>query len=170
MHVRRSIAEEASVSAHISGFGATKPQVSQLRTLKISDLEPSQVFRRSRAIAKRGIDAADLRTRLAKVERSLELAYLDRRQADVDAIESEAVRRLVDSLKDVPHACVRIGSIFLIKYEEVRGPYWSFVLYPRLRYMRWSGFPRSRETLGRRWRHSPRLSFLFSRSAPRRSR
>jgi hypothetical protein len=86
------------------------------------DVRRGSVFRRSRAIAKRGIDAADLRTRLAKVERSLELAYLDRRQADVDAIESEAVRRLVDSLKDVPQACLRIGSIFLIKYEDVRGP------------------------------------------------
>jgi hypothetical protein len=53
---------------------------------------------------------------------TIALAYLDRRQAEVDAIESEAVGQLVDRLKDVPQACMRIRSIFLIKYEDVRGP------------------------------------------------
>jgi hypothetical protein len=85
-------------------------------------ISSGSIFRRSRAILRRGVDTADLRVRLAKVERALELSYLDRRQADVDAVESEAVRRLVDSLKDVPQACLRIGSIFLIKFQDSHGP------------------------------------------------
>lgn len=51
-----------------------------------------------------------------KVERGFELAQLDLRQAEVNAKEAEAVNSLLAGLEDVPRACIRIGSVLLVKY------------------------------------------------------
>lgn len=86
------------------------------------EVRRGSIFRRSRAALRRGIDSAEVPQRLAKVERALELNYLDRHQAEVDATKAGAVQQLLDSLANVPQACIRVGSIFLLKYENTRGP------------------------------------------------
>jgi tetratricopeptide (TPR) repeat protein len=80
------------------------------------------IWRRARAIRKNGLTGDEVRSRLVKIERALELAYLDARQADVDARTAEAVTRLIVSLGDVPNACLRVGSILIVKYSEDGAP------------------------------------------------
>lgn len=86
------------------------------------EVQAGSIFRRPRAALKKGIESAELPQRLAKVERALELAYLDRHQAEVDATKAAAVQQLLESLENVPQACIRIGSILLLKFEDSRGP------------------------------------------------
>ena len=53
-----------------------------------------------------------------KVERAFELAQLELRQADVDIREADAVNKLLASLENVPRACLRVGSVLVIKYPH----------------------------------------------------
>ena len=55
---------------------------------------------------------------IIKVERAFELAQLDLRQADVDVRQADAVNKLLRSLESVPRACVRAGSVLVIKYPD----------------------------------------------------
>ncbi|MEV5537100.1 anti-sigma factor antagonist [Saccharopolyspora shandongensis] len=54
-----------------------------------------------------------------KLSRALELRVLDRQQAEVDAAQGAAVAGLIQSLKDTPRAVVQIGSVLLVKVDEV---------------------------------------------------
>jgi hypothetical protein len=80
------------------------------------EIQRGSVFRRSRASADQVAD--ELKSRLMKVERAFELAQLELRQADVDNKEAEAVNKLRASLENVPRACLRVGSILVIKYPH----------------------------------------------------
>ncbi|WP_250035213.1 hypothetical protein [Paractinoplanes maris] len=104
----------AAVDAFVDAAGFDGPFDVEVRR--------GSIFRRSRAFLRKGADAAELPQRLAKVERALELKYLEKDQAEVDAAQSGAVQQLLDSLSGVPQACLRVGSIFLVKFEDARGP------------------------------------------------
>lgn len=78
------------------------------------EIERGSIFRRSRAANDQVVD--ELKTRLIKVERAFELAQLDLRQADVDTREADAVNKLLNSLDRVSRACIRVGSVLVIKY------------------------------------------------------
>jgi hypothetical protein len=80
------------------------------------EVERGSIFRRSRAAADQVAD--ELKSRLMKVERAFELAQLDLRQADVDVREADAVNKLLTSLENVPRACLRVGSVLVIKYPH----------------------------------------------------
>jgi hypothetical protein len=125
---------EISVAVYVDG--ATENQTARLLQ-RVDDLvqalgyeEPIDVevtrgslFRRSKAKAQQLLTSEELRTRLIKVERGLELAGLEVRQAQVDQGEAEAVARLLNALRDdAPRACIRVGSILLLKYTASQGP------------------------------------------------
>ncbi|MEU7891232.1 ANTAR domain-containing protein [Nonomuraea sp. NPDC049152] len=95
-------------------LGYDPPQVTQI--------ERGSIWRRAKAALGRGIQNRDVVQRLVKAERALELITLDVRQAEVDGKLAEAVSTLVASLADVPEACLRVGSILLIKHPTVNGP------------------------------------------------
>lgn len=78
-------------------------------------------FRRSRAV-RRLMSSTEFMGRLQKVERAIELAQLDKRQAEVDGVQSEAVARLLEVLQEVASACIRSGSVLIIKYDAGQGP------------------------------------------------
>ena len=80
------------------------------------EVERGSIFRRSRAAADQVTD--ELKSRLMKVERAFELAQLELRQADVDIREADAVNKLLASLENVPRACLRVGSVLVIKYPH----------------------------------------------------
>lgn len=61
------------------------------------------------------------KTRFIKVERALELVGIDDRQADVDLKEAQAVKTVMESLVDVPRACIRIGALLILKYPGADG-------------------------------------------------
>lgn len=79
--------------------------------------EKGSIFRQSKAKAIEALTSQELQDRLIKVERALELEYLDLKQAEVDVREGQAVANLVAALRDIPRACLRVGSILLIKYS-----------------------------------------------------
>ncbi|MGI5378522.1 hypothetical protein ACQEV2_30585 [Streptomyces sp. CA-251387] len=78
------------------------------------EVRRGSIFRRSRAVAQVGID--ELKSRLMKVERGLELAQLDLRQAEVNVKESEAVSNLLTALETTERVCLQVGSVFIVKY------------------------------------------------------
>jgi hypothetical protein len=80
------------------------------------------IFRRAKAVAKSAITSEELTSRLAKIERAVELSNLDVKQAQVDVQEARATAMLIDRLSGVPHACVRVGSLLLVKYQDASGP------------------------------------------------
>jgi hypothetical protein len=84
--------------------------------------EYGSIFRRSWATVRRGLSSREISDQVAKVERALELIALDSRQAEVDRTAADAVSNLVATMAEIPTACVRVGSILLIKYVNSAGP------------------------------------------------
>ncbi|TCC18659.1 hypothetical protein [Kribbella sindirgiensis] len=84
-------------------------------------VERGSIFRRSKAAAQKALRSKDLQDRLIKVERAVELEKIDLKQAEVDIREAEAAGKLMQSLAEIPQACIRIGSMFLIKHDSPGG-------------------------------------------------
>jgi hypothetical protein len=104
----------AALDAVVVAAGFERPSEFEVRR--------GSIFRRAKAVLESGAEAAELGQRMAKIERALELTYLDRTQAEVDAAKAGAVQQLLESLADIPQACIRVGSILLLKFENARGP------------------------------------------------
>lgn len=85
-------------------------------------LQRGSWWRRAKAALGRAVASEELATRLIKVERAIEVATLDRQQAEVDVRSAEAVAQLLAALQDVPQACLRVGSIMIVKYPGDSGP------------------------------------------------
>lgn len=85
------------------------------------EISRGSIWRRAYARIQGGLGSDELHLRLIKIERAIELAQIDGRQADVDAKEASAVSQLLESLSEIPQACVRVGSLLLIKYTESTG-------------------------------------------------
>ena len=85
------------------------------------EIEQGSIFRKYFASIRRGISSSVVQERTIKAERALELLTIDSKQAQVDGQAAAAVQNLVSSLNEVPTACVRVGSILLIKYIGVDG-------------------------------------------------
>jgi hypothetical protein len=86
------------------------------------EVDRGSFIRRSRAFLLRGLSSSEVRERLVKVERALELVGLDVRQAEVDVKTADAVAKLLTALNDIDRAVVRAGSVLLIKYATPQGP------------------------------------------------
>ncbi|MBB5158620.1 STAS domain-containing protein [Saccharopolyspora phatthalungensis] len=54
-----------------------------------------------------------------KLSRALDLRLLDRQQAEVDAAQGAAVAGLIRSLQHTPRAVVQVGSVLLVKVDDV---------------------------------------------------
>ncbi|XVU30737.1 hypothetical protein ACQPZJ_24305 [Actinoplanes sp. CA-054009] len=78
-------------------------------------------WRRARGFASRLRTSEELSSRLIKVERAVELAHLDGRQADINEKEANAVTQLIQSLENVPDACLQVGSLLIIKQTQANG-------------------------------------------------
>jgi hypothetical protein len=68
------------------------------------------------------VTSHEVETRLAKVERAIELATVDRYLAEVDADTAAAVSELLASITDIPEACVNLRSLLIVKYQKPSGP------------------------------------------------
>jgi hypothetical protein len=86
-----------------------------------STIERGSFFRRSWAKLKQISASAETKEVAAKAARAIEIRVLDGEQADVDQKAAGAVSKLIDSLSDVPSACIRVGSILLVKYPGSNG-------------------------------------------------
>lgn len=76
------------------------------------------LWRRAKAVTKNGVGPEELGARIRNVERVLGTGYSGDRQDGMEERASVVVKNLLESLKDVPRVCVRVGSLLLIKYEE----------------------------------------------------
>lgn len=89
------------------------------------EIERGSFFRQSWSKLKRSLTSDDLKEIAAKMERALEARYLDSQQVAIDNTIAGALSKLIISLSEVPSACIRSGSILLIKYP---GPQGSIIL------------------------------------------
>ncbi|WP_143267826.1 hypothetical protein [Amycolatopsis alba] len=88
----------------------------------VSRAYPPQVgsWRRSFVYRLRRVGTSkELRRRLDKVERGIELQLLIKNQAEVDQAQGDAVAKLLASLQNTPTALIQIGSILLVKVDGV---------------------------------------------------
>jgi hypothetical protein len=84
--------------------------------------ESGSFIRHSWARIKRSLTSEEVTERLIKAERAVELRYLDSYQVEVDSKIADTVTKLVQSLEGVPNACIRAGSLLLIKYTRDERP------------------------------------------------
>jgi hypothetical protein len=59
--------------------------------------------------------------RLTKVERAIQTNYLDKPQAEANEHQADAVSSLVNALKEVPDACIQVGSLLMVKTTSADG-------------------------------------------------
>ena len=74
-------------------------------------------FRSFLARTRTSMKSPEVRTRLAKIERAVELQALHKVQAEVDAAQSDAVAKLITALGSTPTAMIQIGSVLLMKID-----------------------------------------------------
>lgn len=85
-------------------------------------IERGSFIRWSRAKFNGTLTSREAKDVFIKVQRALELSYLENQQAEVDSKAAKSVSSLVMSLNDIPNACIRAGSILLVKYSSPQGP------------------------------------------------
>lgn len=56
-----------------------------------------------------------VKDKLDKAEKALELAYLDKPQAEANKVQAEAAACLIANLKDIDVCCAQLGSLLVIK-------------------------------------------------------
>lgn len=74
------------------------------------------LYRTKDAISQKGVQK-----RLTKVERAVQANYLDKPQAEANAHQAGAVSSLVNALKEVPDACIQVGSLLMVKTTGADG-------------------------------------------------
>jgi hypothetical protein len=84
--------------------------------------EYGSIFRQSRAKAKKLLSSAEMQEQLALVEQTLQILIYEKKRAEVDGMLAKAFRDIVDGLADQSEACIRIGSLFIVKYQTRSGP------------------------------------------------
>lgn len=63
----------------------------------------------------------EVRKRLEKAERAVEIATLDKPQADANKAQAEAAACVMDKLHDITAACLQFGSLLIIKTTKASG-------------------------------------------------
>jgi hypothetical protein len=79
------------------------------------------IFRKSFAKIRGAASSKEMRARIDKVERALELQGLVLPQSQADLATAQAVETLIRSLEQITSGCLRVGSIFLVKYQSANG-------------------------------------------------
>jgi hypothetical protein len=79
-------------------------------------------FRRFTAALRSDISITIAVSAQAQAERALELAYIDQHHADVDQATSQALLQVLKSLDNIPIACIRVGSLLIVKSQARNGP------------------------------------------------
>lgn len=94
--------------------------------LEIADEFPEETgswFKRLFTRTKDAVTQPEVTKRLRKAERALELAALQKAQADIDLKQAEAASHLIRSLENTPNGVCHVGSIFVVKVtDETNGP------------------------------------------------
>jgi excisionase family DNA binding protein len=84
-------------------------------------MESGSIFRSAKANLRRGIDSEEALRYRAKLNQAIDLIAIGERQAKVDAAEADAFAKAMAGLGDVTSACVRVGSMLIVKYPDSQG-------------------------------------------------
>ncbi len=84
-------------------------------------VERDSIFKRWWARMKTGLTSPEVQQRLAKVEAYAE-SYLNERVGENNLKEAQALSEVIGALNDIPHACIRVGSLLLVKRTGPDGP------------------------------------------------
>ncbi len=76
-------------------------------------------FSRTKAWFTKAATSREAEDVLEKLRRALELQTLDRPQAEVNSTQATAVAGLVSSLQGTPQALIQIGSLLIVKVNDV---------------------------------------------------
>jgi hypothetical protein len=76
-------------------------------------------FRAITAGTRAKVSGTELRERLQKLERGIELYTLHRAQAEVDEKQGSTVAQLLTALEGTPNALIQIGSLLIVKVDGV---------------------------------------------------
>jgi len=79
-------------------------------------------FKKWFAKSKDVLSQPEVKERLEKIERAVELKGIDRPQAEVDEKQASAIAKLVKALDKVPNAAVQAGSVLVVKLTTPKGP------------------------------------------------
>lgn len=85
------------------------------------DIEIGSFFRRASAKLADGITSEAVQQRLQMVEHAVQLQFMEKRQVEVDQGAAKALKDVIESLKDVPEAFIRIPGMIIIKYLGPQG-------------------------------------------------
>lgn len=80
------------------------------------------IFRWSRSRVQDALGSEGVKSRLIKGERALEIVGLDLPQSQADLQWAQAVNQVIASLANIPQACIRVGSLLIVKFQGVSGP------------------------------------------------
>jgi hypothetical protein len=85
-------------------------------------VEHGSIIRRAKARLSSGISSEEALMFRSKIERAIELIAIGERQAKVSQVSADVISRVLESLKETPSACVLVGTIFIVKYQDAHGP------------------------------------------------
>lgn len=91
---------------------------------EISDDFPPETgswFKRWFAKTKKAVTQPEVKERLRKIERALELKGVHQIQSEIDKNEAEAAASLIKAMDNVPNGAVQVGSLLLFKIEDPQG-------------------------------------------------
>jgi hypothetical protein len=122
--IRRTVPASVYIDVDIDHFEVERAFIGLLTAfdLEIAETFPpirGSWFRAFTARAKKAATAPEFTSRLAKIERALELQTIHRVQAEVDSAQGAAVAKLITALGSAPNAIIQVGSVLLIKVDGV---------------------------------------------------
>jgi hypothetical protein len=89
--------------------------------------QQGSIFQRFSARSRDALSQPEVRQRLAKLERAIELQAVARPQAEVDDAQARAAATLLSALAEEDEAVAQIGSILAIRYRDIDGTRRTFV-------------------------------------------
>lgn len=108
----------STVFAAVDGLA----QIIGIEEMAPGELLHGSIFRRTKATIQASLSDQAVQRRLQTIERAIELWQVDSRQSEVDQRTSEALTRLINSLETMTQACIRFGSLLIVKYQSPSGP------------------------------------------------
>ncbi|MGK5681821.1 DUF6879 family protein [Actinoplanes sp. URMC 104] len=84
---------------------------------------PGSIFRRAKTRVATDLLQTQMQDRVVRLERALQLVRDNdlRAGAAGDGYETQAAIALIEALSTIPHACVRLGRVLLVKYTGASG-------------------------------------------------
>lgn len=84
----------------------------------LDSIERGSFFARAWTSLKNSMSSEELDDKVKMAQRAVELRAVDELQARVDLDVTAAMRNVIDSVSDIPNACIRVGSLVMLKYIQ----------------------------------------------------